>query len=500
MLTPSRRRPLRQVRLPVAVRDGVRTLVRAGYTARAVVEYVTDQMRYLRLHYYGYYEAIRYVYDTVSRIYNHELVQRWFRGEPSPPHQNLMDVAEDDPGPVDLVDRPPERPRIRSDNPLAEYFRRRRTARPTRPPSTPVPALPAPPVTENPHSGNLSRDVAMSHFTSFPVTRCCVDLGAFHPKMKKDFVDPESVVDTKTFKYHVNGFLNSTQGNFSFLPLLDSKTSITDANPLPGTTLNWNQDPFPGLNSVRQLEAVATSFSLTHPTTQADQDELFTDPGDSNQLVLMANQYIECYIKNINVTAGSGNESPAFVKLYLAQAKNDIYDLIPANTTNENVGQRIRNGWLQGYTSFAGGSTGDIDMFYHLSENPWIFENFNIIDSKKFCLALGQEGVFRSLLKPPQILSMQHWLRAKYRTTGYTDPVICKKGEMMFFYQLHGGVATYDSRATVNIAPAKVAFVAFASWNASLYASNKNISVCTEVKEVADGTAEGTEVDILSNS
>lgn len=526
----------RRRRLPPAVINTVRTMVRAGATAQQVVLYIGNQARHYGVYYIGLYEIFSYIYYALSSIYGHPLVQHWLNErsksiQSAPPtHPQLMDVDQDDPGPKDLVpyqersnwvvteghgkDRPGDLVPLDPFDvykPFKSYKRRKTRNTPsTEPPSTSRPPsnapsseapspTPTPTVTESAHSGNLNQVAAMSHYTSFPLTRCCVDLGAFKPNMKKDFVDPETIADTKSFKYQVQGFMNSVQGNFSFLPLLDSKTSQTSGAGTPQMAVTWNQDPFPGLNSVRQLEAVFSSFSLTNPTTRADQDALIDEPGDANQLVLLANQYIECYIKNINYTAGSGHESPAFVRLYLAQAKNDIYDLIPSSTTNENVGEQIRSGWETAYTNFAGGLTGDIDMFYRIGENPWFLENFKIIDAKKFCLAPGQEGVFRCMLRPPQILSFQHKLRARYRTADYTEPVVCKKGEMMFFYQLHGGVASYDTRAKVNIAPCKIAFVVFSSWNASLYGSNKNVTTCTEVSEVTDGTTEDTVIDVHSN-
>lgn len=351
---------------------------------------------------------------------------------------------------------------------------------------------------ESPGSAVINPAARMSAYTSYPLTRCCVDLGAFHPERKNDYVDPNYLADSVAYKYTMSGFQVSNQNKFTFLPLTDMRG--TTAAGAFAQLVYGTQKQFPGFNSVRQLAAIFTQEGLTPPTYDNDPQRFISEPGDSQQLAVLYNQSITCHIKNLHFTESSAQESPIFIRIYLCQAKNDIYHEDPTDSAAEPISDGIKNGWERAYAGDLAGTNGEVDLHYRISENQYFLENWKIIDSKKFCLAPGQEGIFRAVLKQPQILSFQHMARAtKYANTHLT-PVVYKRGEQTFFIYMHGGITPYDNYTSMNVEKARLGFYAYSSWDAALYTPQKNQAVGVEVTEVANGTLQDADIDVHMNN
>lgn len=355
---------------------------------------------------------------------------------------------------------------------------------------------------ENGQSENVAPSTAMSNYTSYPLTRCCVDLGALNPSMKKDVADPHLTGDLRSYKYATSGIINSDKDKFFFGPLRDG---ITENNPAGANSYpTWTQNPGPGFNSVRQLDTIFADLGLSGAVYNGagNNSDKINDPGDSHQTVVLTNQSYTIHFKNVNYGVDSNHETPLFLNVYLVQFKNDIYspDITVGNTANI-LGQWLNGGWEQTYSQAAGneisdGTTPQIDMFYGLRENYWFQENVRIVDGKKFCLAPGQEGIMRMMLKPPQILSFQHRIRPVFRSTNELQFPAFKKGEQTLLIQFHGGVSSYDGKTAVAMEPAKLLYYAYGGYHAGLYSTERNLGYNEVVGNIPSTTAQDNDTDI----
>lgn len=353
-------------------------------------------------------------------------------------------------------------------------------------------------ITEEPHSEEPA--VPMSKYTSYPLSRCCVDLGAFNPDMKNDKITNSDISDPYTFDSSAMLLSESTINKKKFVWFGDIAHDAY-ASGTAGASVVWTAAAQPNdiaINSVRQLDKYAAASGLiAYPTKQNDSNAPISDVNDGNQKVVIWDQYIEMQIKNTSSGVETNNESPLFMEIYLMQAKEDIYQIL--DTANTGVLASLTQGsFVSKYDSSGSGLSDSVaqPMTVAFSDSEFL-KKFKIVDSKKCCLPPGQIGTLRIFAGKPQVLSYKYTTRTKFlNATGPTfRPVVMKKGEQRLLIIHHGGVGNYDSATNVSIEKSRMSIYAWMRYRIAMYGDDVNNSSRTTNYET-DGTTADAEIDM----
>jgi len=287
---------------------------------------------------------------------------------------------------------------------------------------------------------------------SHSAQHCCVDLGGF-PIPAKPFTHIDSgELGPKNFFIQYHQELKETAANKTlFVTLAEPKIDNfggTSSSPIHTweTADGVNAVHGAGFNSTKKLQDAWTKLGLTYPTYDYTTGTGVTDPNDANRAIVLQNQYIEFKFKNFGEQTGTPNDSPLFLTIYGYQFTKDIFSTGTSATTQDNY--QLDYGILNGWQSYFDGSTATTNLErsrlqpygINVSENMFLETNCKCIGVLKNCLAMGQEGTARFMLKEPQYLTFSQFARSQpMNPTGYRN-IIYRKGEIFFFVKAHGGL------------------------------------------------------------
>jgi len=296
---------------------------------------------------------------------------------------------------------------------------------------------------------------------------CCVDMGGFPiPHKRFSYIDPKELGPlNKRLDTHTEILYAATNHYVRYGIIGDQTLSAsggTSGTPKPawastsGGNVTWAMQ----FNDTRMLRDVFDIETLTWPTYDYVNMQGVTAPGDSSKAVIIKQQYIELKFKNFGEPRGSGDpiqytyeDCPAFITVYGYRLKDDVY--IASNSaasspisSNQTLTYELAKGWLAYYTQL-GGSTYSygLDQLYggSVHDNTFLTDMCDCIGVEKHCLAMGQEGTMRFMLKKPQYFNFQDFAQAKPSgSTGY-DHIAHRAGTIFFVYKIQGGITGWDN-------------------------------------------------------
>lgn len=326
-----------------------------------------------------------------------------------------------------------------------------------------------PPVTDDP--GEPKR---MPGYTSHSSVHCCVDLGTLNVArgMKKDSKIPREVqLGSKKMSYTISDIFSTSTNNQIFTVLFPASNST---NP-PTTATRMTAGLAAGMNSVYQCDYASstTNFLETtyNPPTYAGGGVGVSDLNNGNRGILLKDQYVELKFKNISLT-----DVPCYFTVYACRLKDDVLQKWDQDSTHNN--KPLLAEFIEGFTEkYDSGTpftapTRDTTQKYGVSirDNAFIDKHVDILDSKKHCLSVGQEGTMRIFHKGKQWNNFHYHGRGQAYgglATEYLLPA-AKAGEIFFVLCVHGGVSAGTAAAVprVEIEACRLGCFATVQWTA----------------------------------
>lgn len=363
--------------------------------------------------------------------------------------------------PLDGPDRP---------NKVTRYFPNKKRRKTDAPESQPEPDQKE---TDGSESDTPPEIDMTKGITSHSAEHCCVDLGSF-PIPSKDYSNVDaSELGPKNFFIQYHQEVHASAANkVLFTTIAEPNYSNfggTSTNPIQQYTTTSGATAMhgAGFNTTKKKVDAWNHLGLTYPTYDYANATGVTNPNDANRAIIIQNQYVEFKIKNFGDVDNS--DSPLFLTIYGYEIVDDIYSNHTGATSNDNfqIDYHIQNGW----SSYYSGSTSTTNLENsqlqpygaNVSENMFLNSYCKCIGVLKNCLAMGQEGTARFLLKKPQYHTFSQFAKAQpLNSTGYRN-ITLRKGEIFFLIKAHGGAqaVTTASPPATTIRVGKINFGVF---------------------------------------
>lgn len=311
-------------------------------------------------------------------------------------------------------------------------------------------------------------------YTSHSSQHCCVDLGTLNVGrgMKKaSHVPAEACLGSKKVSYTVSDIFSTSANNQIFTVMFPAKNAT---NP-PNTATRMVSASAAGMNSVYQMDYISSTSTFLEvayaPPTYTTGGAGVSDLNFGNRGVLLKNQYVEFKFKNVSST-----DVPCYFTVYACRLKSDVLQKWDQDTTHNDA--PLLAEFIEGFTEKYDSAgpfvppTRDTTQKYGVSirDNAFVDKFVEVLDIKKHCLAIGQEGTMRCYHQPKQWNNFHYHGRGTAygaAATNYLLPA-AKEGEIFFMLHLHGGLS-FGTAATVpqvEIEACKLGCLATVQWTA----------------------------------